>query len=203
MQLPLITRMYLIWWCNMGERWAQDGWEIVRDGWMGEGLSGCTLLDLVVACAWDLAVACWDLATQLIALHLPLLSNVFPPHLILCPTALIALENAKPTPTSFNIWTIHSQSASNSSRNLYKFSRTLDSKRDQELARNQHQILQALELMRKWMVWVYQQTTIKVWMILPLQSVITFSLIQYQSTLISKIITQRYILVQLKHMGEG
>ena len=30
----------------------------MRDGWMGEGLSGCTLLDLVVACAWDLVVAC-------------------------------------------------------------------------------------------------------------------------------------------------
>ena len=78
---------------------------------MGEGLSGCKLQDLAVACTWDLAVAsaqdlvvaCWDLATQLIALYLPLLSNVFPPHLILCPTALVALENAKPTPTSFNI----------------------------------------------------------------------------------------------------
>ena len=38
MWLPLITRMNLIWWCDMGERWA------VRDGWgMGEGLSGCML----------------------------------------------------------------------------------------------------------------------------------------------------------------
>ena len=75
------------------------------------GLSGCMLQDLAVARAWDLAVAhtqdlvvaCQDLVTQLIASHLPLLSNMFPSHLILCPTALAALENAKPTPASFNI----------------------------------------------------------------------------------------------------
>ena len=75
------------------------------------GLSGCMLQDLAIAHAWDLVVAhaqdlvvaCRDLATQLIALHLPLLSNMFPSHLILCPTALVALENAKPTPASFNI----------------------------------------------------------------------------------------------------
>ena len=172
---------------EMGTRWVRDGqWEMGK-GWVRDlpVAHCCTpVWDLVVACAWDLVVACQDLLTQLIASHLPLLSNVFPLYLILCTIALVALENAKPIPTSFNIWTIHPQSASSSLRNSYKFLRPLDSKQDWEPARNQHQILQVLELMRKWMVWVYQQTMIKVWMILPLWSVITFSLIQYWSTLI-------------------
>ena len=119
---------------------------------MCTGLSSCTCTGLSGCMLRDLAVACWDLATQLIASHLPLLSNMFPPHLILCPTALVALENAKPTPASFNILTIHPQSVSSSLRNSYKFLRPLDSEQDRELARNQRQILQALELMRKWMV---------------------------------------------------